>query len=309
MTEGTPESTRTRRMAVGALFVSGIVWGTTWIPLKHFAGAGLGGIDATLRSYGWVGVLSLPFIWRERAAWKPQRALLVLAALAGGAANVCFVSGMMLGNVVRVMLLFYLTPVWAVLGGRLFLGERISLPRALGVVTAVSGAGLVLGGPRLLDAPVSAADLLGLGSGLFYATQNVVFRAAHRVPVLTKALSIFVGCTLVSGVVSLLRTTGAPAITFLLAIELLVFAALWIGAAMWTTMYGVTHLEAGRAAVLLVFELVAAIVSAMVIRHEHLSPLEWVGACMIVAAALIDARSDPGKQPAGGDQPADGQHF
>src|SRR4051812_11506156 len=116
----------TQHRAVGSLVLSGVFWGTTWIPLKFFATAGLGGLDTTLLSYGAVGVFSLPLIWREPAAWRKQSALFVTAALAGGMTNVCFVAALMMGDVVRVMLLFYLSPVWAVLGARLFLGEAIS---------------------------------------------------------------------------------------------------------------------------------------------------------------------------------------
>jgi drug/metabolite transporter (DMT)-like permease len=52
----------------------------------------------------------------------------------------------------------------------------------------------------------------------------------------------------------------------------------------------VSHLEAGRAAILLVFELVAAVISAMWIAGERLDGFEWVGAMMIVAAALLETR-------------------
>jgi drug/metabolite transporter (DMT)-like permease len=62
-------------------------------------------------------------------------------------------------------------------------------------------------------------------------------------------------------------------------------------AAMFLTVYGVTHLEAGRSAILLVFELVAAVVSAMWIGGERLDGLEWIGAALITGAALIEARS------------------
>jgi drug/metabolite transporter (DMT)-like permease len=81
---------------------------------------------------------------------------------------------------------------------------------------------------------------------------------------------------------------------------LLAFAGVWIGAAMWTTMYGVTHLEAGRAAVLLVFELVVTVVSAMLADSARLSLLESFGAVLIVGAALLDARVGGGATTAAG---------
>jgi drug/metabolite transporter (DMT)-like permease len=278
------------RLAVLALVLSGIAWGTTWIPLKHFAGLGLRGVEVTFLSYGAVGVATLPLIWRERASWRSQQRLLLVGALAGGAANVCFVSGIMFGEVVRVMLLFYLTPVWAVLGARLLLGERLSYTRASAVGTAVLGAVMILGGPKVLTQPVAPADALGLGAGIFYAAQTVVFRAADRVPVLSKALSVFLACGVLSGWLWALWVRGPLPVAFPVWLELVAFAGAWIGVAMWTTMYGVTHLEAGRAAVLLVFELVVAVVSAVVLGHERLSAVEWSGAALILGASLLEAR-------------------
>jgi drug/metabolite transporter (DMT)-like permease len=46
-------------------------------------------------------------------------------------------------------------------------------------------------------------------------------------------------------------------------------------------------MEAGRAAILLVFELV----SAMWIAGERLDGIEWIGAALIVAAALLETCS------------------
>ncbi len=62
----------------------------------------------------------------KRAAWRQQAGLLALVCLLGGTANVCFVNALVYGEVVRTMLLFYLAPMWSVLGGRVFLGERIT---------------------------------------------------------------------------------------------------------------------------------------------------------------------------------------
>src|SRR6476661_7153294 len=117
---------RSERLAVAALFVSGLLWGLTWIPLKYFAAQGLSGLGMTLLGYGVVGMAALPLIWMERGSWRPQAIQLFGAALTGGAANACFIAALMFGDVVRVMLMFYLAPVWGVLGARLFLGEPIT---------------------------------------------------------------------------------------------------------------------------------------------------------------------------------------
>ncbi|HET7792579.1 MAG TPA: EamA family transporter, partial [Rhizobacter sp.] len=111
---------------VAVLLFSATLWGLSWWPLKGFAAVGLGGPVLVLLTYGVVGALGLPWLLRERGAWHGEGRHLLLLALVGGWANAAFVSALVLGDVVRVMLLFYLSPVWSVLGGRIFLGERLS---------------------------------------------------------------------------------------------------------------------------------------------------------------------------------------
>ncbi len=283
------------RLAVGALLVAGLLWGLTWIPLKYFGRQGLSGVALTMMSYGLVGLLVSPWIIYRRRTWWPQRRLVLMIALAGGLANVCFLSAIVRGEVVRVMLLFYLAPVWGVLGGRIFFGEPLTRLRIVGVATAVVGAMLLLGGPAALTAPPGVVDLLALGSGMFYASQNLFTRAADRTPLDAKSLVVFVGCGVLSSLMVLGTGESVPDLAPGLIGWLLAFAGIWMLTAMVITAWGVSHLEAGRAAILLVFELVAAVMSAMWIAGERLDGLEWVGAAMIVAAALLETRTSDNK--------------
>lgn len=284
---------RTQRLAVLSLLASGLIWGLMWLPIKAFGEHGVSGLAFTLSTYGLIGLVALPMIWTQRAAWRPQASLLMLAGLCGGIANNCFITALMFGEVVRVMLLFYLAPVWGVLGGAIFLGERITPPRVGAMLLAVAGAVLVLGGIEALRAPFAVSDLLGLASGLFYALTNVAMRAGTRIPLASKSLVVFTGCGAVALLAYPFFGPPVPVVSIPMAVALVAFAALWLTAAMWTTMYGVTHLEAGRSSVLLVFELVAAVVSAMLIGGERLQGLEWIGAACIIGAALLEARVAP----------------
>lgn len=280
-------------LAVGALIVAGFLWGTAWMPLKYFGGQGLNGVALTMLSYGLVGIFALPWLLHRRASWWEQRHLVLLIALVGGGANICFLTALVSGEVVRVMLLFYLAPVWGVLGGRMFLAEPFTRMRVVAVVCAVAGAALILGGPAALDAPVSMIDLLALASGMLYASQNIATRAADRTPLDAKALVVFIGCGLLSAAIVFGSGQSLPPLPAPLIGQLFGFAGVWMLAAMLITAYGVTHLEAGRSAVLLVFELLVATISAMWIGGERLSGIEWVGAVLIAGAALLEARSGP----------------
>jgi drug/metabolite transporter (DMT)-like permease len=151
-------------LPLAVLLFSSSLWGLSWWPLKEFVVLGLGGPMLSMLVYGPVGLALGAFIWRERAAWRPQAGLLIALAIVGGWANTSFVNALMLGDVVRVMFLFYLSPVWSVLGGWLFLGENVSARRKLAVGIAVIGLWLVLGGTQAFATKLNLADLLAITS-------------------------------------------------------------------------------------------------------------------------------------------------
>jgi drug/metabolite transporter (DMT)-like permease len=184
--------------------------------------------------------------------------------------------------------------MWSVLGGRLFLGERITAARVVTVGLSLAGAGLVLGADADLSAPLRPVDLMAVASGFFYAMQNVASRKADAVPAAPKAIAVFFASGVLAGATLLVLGQAVPVVSPMLAAQLAGFAV-WMAIAMWTTMYGVTHLEAGRSGVLLVAELLVAAVSAMLIAGERLEGLEWLGAALILFAAVAEARGSTPK--------------
>ena len=146
-----------RWLAVGGLVFNAFTWGVSWWPFRALQGQGLHPLWLTALAF-WAAVAvllasrpgALATLWRTRSLW-----VLVAAA---GTTNACFNWAVTIGDVVRVVLLFYLMPLWAVLLARGLLGERISARGGLRVGLALLGAVVVLwpaeGGWRaLLAAP------------------------------------------------------------------------------------------------------------------------------------------------------------
>lgn len=285
----TPPPQRAPRLALLLLFFSASLWGLTWWPVKAFAAAGLSGPYLTLLSYGPVGLAGVYFLWRERAAWRSQAALLLLLALVGGWANTAFINALLLGDVVRVMLLFYLSPVWSVLGGRLFLGEPLSGRRMLAVGLALAGLWLVIGGADAFTAALSTADLLALSAGLAFAGNNLISRATQSVPMRSKTVVVFMGCGLLSALTVGWQGLPLPAISAGLGLALLAYGFGWMVLATATWQYGVTHLETGRAGVILITELLVAVLTVTWFGDEQMLPRMWLGGMLIAAASLLEA--------------------
>lgn len=274
---------------VAVLLFSASLWGLTWWPIKYFAGLGLSGPALVMLSYGLVGLGTGWLLWRQRARWRKQAGLVLALALVGGWANTSFISAMLLGDVVRVMFLFYLSPVWAVLGGWLFLKERVPLRRGMAVAMALPGMWLVVGagGDELLGA-LSLSDWLALSAGLAFAGNNLLARAAQEVPTQTKTVAVFLGCGVLATLVVLWQGLPLPSLPAVGWLAVLGYGFGWMLLATATWQYGVTHLESGRAGVVLLAELVVAVLTAAWFGGADLSLREWAGGALIAGAALLE---------------------
>jgi drug/metabolite transporter (DMT)-like permease len=288
--------------AVWALLFSASLWGLTWWPLKHFAAYGLSGPTLAMWAYGLAGLAGLPWLLKERQQWREQTGLLVLIALVGGWANTAFVSALVLGDVVRVMLLFYLAPAWSVLGGWLLLGERVSARRGLAVALCLSGAFLVVGGMSAFASPLSTADLLAITAGLCFSGNNILARKAQLVPTASKTVGVLLGCGAIAVLMMLLVAWGQGTAVawvdvrrFDLDVILLftAFSLLWMGLVTFTWQWSVTRLEAGRAGVIAIAELVVAVLSATLSGVETMTLMECLGAALIASAAVLEATDNP----------------
>ncbi len=280
-------------LALMSLFGSGLVWGFAWWPLKYFAAHGIDGHSIALTAYALVALVSLPLIWRERSAWRSEVHYLLVIGLCFGAANFLLTWALMAGSVVRAMLLFFLLPAWGVIGGKLLLKERLGWRRLLTVLLCLAGVYIIVGGAAVFSAPLSLADLGAFAAGILYTLAGIANRAARQIPIASRTLMSFVGGTAVAVIGLYVHSVTIPALSPFVWIMLALFAFLWLMGGTALTTYGVTHVDASRASVLQVTELVVAVVSSVLIGGEVLSDSELAGGVMILAASLIEAFSKP----------------
>lgn len=280
---------------VAGLLVNAMIWGLSWWPLRQLQAAGLHPLWSTVIIFAMaVGVIGLarPAAWRELAT-RPALWVILLAA---GTTNACFNWGVTAGDVVRVILLFYLMPLWAVLLARWLLHEPVTGSALLRVAMALGGALIVLwpadGAP--LGAP-KLSDALGILGGFSFAVNNVMLRReAHRPEgagssEAGRALAMFGGGCLVSLVLTQLVAVPAPpplAPGWLLG-------ALAIGACFLVSnlalQYGASRLAANVTAVIMLTEVLWATGSALLLGAGQISAGLALGGALIVGAAALAA--------------------
>ena len=167
-------------LAVAALTLNAFVWGVSWWPFRQMQAQGLHPLWCTAAVYG-LSLLVIAARWPTALGRLLRTPSLWALVLASGTTNAAFNWAVSIGDVVRVVLLFYLMPLWAVLLARLLLHERLTRLGMLRIVLALAGAAIVLKPEgRGWPLPASLPDWLGVVGGFSFALNNVLLRRASR---------------------------------------------------------------------------------------------------------------------------------
>ncbi len=283
---------RERRAAILSLLAGALIWGLIWYPYRILRDAGIDGVVASTATYAIAFVLGLAFFKRSLGAFVPSWTLFWLA-LASGGCNLGYVLATLSGEVVRVLLLFYLAPLWTVLLSRVLLGERLNRVGAFVISLSLAGAATILWHPRVgLPVPKDAADWLGLGAGFSFALFNVLSRQAKGISIETKSMVAFAGVVLLGSLLILAgigtpQMPAAPSVWLLLGLigGVLVVVNLVV-------QYGLARVASNRAIVIMLSEVGFAALSSWLLADEALGLREWMGGAMIVAASVFSAKME-----------------
>jgi drug/metabolite transporter (DMT)-like permease len=282
----------TSSLAVGALVINAMVWGISWWPFRDMQSHGLHPLWSTTLIYvlATIGVLA----WRPNA-WRVllRHPGLLLLMVAAGLTNVGFNWAVTIGDVVRVVLLFYLMPAWSVLIAWAMLGEKPTLLSLLRLVLALVGVLIVLKSPASpWPVPNSIADWLALAGGLCFALTNVLLRKHGNTPSESRMLAMFGGGALMAAAAALLGMGAGmvPAPVFALAgVPVAIALCLAFMASNLALQYGAARLAASTTALVMLTEILFASLSAAWLGAAEFSPRTLVGGCLIVLAALLAA--------------------
>lgn len=283
------------RAALLALLFNATIWGLSWWPLRYLAERGLHGLWATAIVF-LIGSLGIALIWRSAVGELVRDRRLWVLALAAGLTNACFNWGMTAGEVLRVILLFYLMPVWTMLLARWRLAEPITMGGACRALLAIAGAATVLWQPGAgVPWPASLGDWLGVAGGAAFAWLNVQLRGLGEAPATARALAMSVGSALVPASVGLmLGAAGAidappwgnldwlPGAAVLAVVLLVANGAL---------QYGAPRLPTRVTAIVMLTEVPVAALSSALIAGEVLHPQVIAGGLLIVLSSLAAALS------------------
>lgn len=283
-----------RLLPVFALLLNALVWGVSWWPFRQLEAHGLHPLWATALIY----LAALLVLWVLRPqAWRGLLAhpLLWLLMAASGLTNVGFNWAVTVGDVVRVVLLFYLMPAWSVLLAWPLLGEKPTTGALVRLALAWSGVVVVLKTPEAAwPVPESLADWLALMGGLTFALTNILLKKLNQTPPESRMVAMFGGGALMATLVALMGTVQGVVTSPLAPAPGWIGTAVLLGAAFLAgnlaLQYGAARLAAHTTALVMLSEVVFASVSAVTLGAGTLDARTLAGGGLIVLAAVLAAR-------------------
>jgi drug/metabolite transporter (DMT)-like permease len=268
------------------------LWGLYWIPIRAIEEGGVLAYWAGPTIFGASTLVFIPLlVLRLRNYVKHWRHIL-LPGLLAGFAFALYIASLNLTDVVRAIMLFYLTPLWSTLLGMLFLKERLTPNRVVALLLAFAGLYVVLVVENGLPWPRNTGDWFALLSGLCWSVASVkLFQDGARL-VLEKAIT-FVVCALFMSLLLILwqqgDLSGMPGRGPLLA------GAFWIALIAllmlpitWMTIWPTTLLSPGRVGMLLLVEVLVGVSSAALLLDEPFGLRELSGATLIISAGVVE---------------------
>ena len=290
-----PQAARSRFWAIPSLLFGAAMWGLIWYPYRLLQEAGAGGVATSFLTYLIPLALTLAFAWRHLFTARAHLGWLALLALSAGWTNMAYVLAVIEGEVMRVVLLFYLAPVWTVFFAHWLLGEKLTVRGWAIMLFSFAGALVMLwpqGGG--LPLPANRAEWIALSAGVSFALANVVTRKVDGADEWAKSLAVWIGVCVVAGLAMVFVAEPfafmAQASTH--TVLILLGVGVCIGAMTLTVQYGLSHTLANQAIIIFLFELIVAALSSWWWVNETLNLREWIGAAMIVTASLFSGHME-----------------
>lgn len=278
--------------ASAALLLGGAMWGVYWVPIRWIGEVGLSGPWAGISLFSVAILCLLPFLWNQSQSFRHQWKSVIWSGLFTGTAFGLYTIALFHTDVVRAILLFYLTPVWSTILGLIFLSERLSVHRVIGLILGLSGLAIVLGIGTQIPLPQNFGDWIALASGVAWALGTLGLYQSNDTTITNQIFGFLCGGLFVTALAAVLMQEQLPVLQsssqFLRMSMLVPLAALFILPMVWLTVWPATLLSPARVGLLLMSEVVVGLISAALFADEPFGWREAVGAICIVGAAVAE---------------------
>ena len=275
-----------------ALAISAGAWGIYWLPQRYLESGGLTGGWGTI-SQMLIGVLLLlPIaIWRVTKN-KDSGFELPLTGLLVGGGFICYALSFLLTDVIRALILFYMTPIWTTIFEIIFLKKKPGWERAVTLTLALVGLWIVFSKNTIFPLPENAGDWIALIGGAMFAGGMIrleVVKTDGVFPIIFSfffygaLFNIFAGFLLSEHLGSMPSIDAFVSMSiFLIVLSVFYFIPTGI-----VILWSPSKLGAGLCSILFLTEIVVGVISSSILTNEPFGWREIVGSSMIVIGGIL----------------------
>ena len=285
-----------------AIVLGSAIWGLYWFPLRAIEATGISGPWAVVFFNACPLLLLCPVLVFNLRKLAGILGPTLFAAIMIGMAFTLYGNSLVQTTVVRGTLLFYLTPVWSTVLGVLWLSEKLTRARIIAIGMGFIGLLLLLSNNDSSSHPLNIGDLYGFLSGIFWAIAGATLNRWSKIPILPLAAFMFISSMIISTVFAgVIHADSLPEIEALkVALPSTAFWSIVVMTPGFIIVLRISQLLfPGRVGLLMMSEVIVAIASAsLLLPQETMKLVQWVGACTIIAAGLIEVMfgyNKPGK--------------
>ena len=275
--------------------ISCLFWGTYWIPLRLIDKSNNGSVWPICISFLLLSIILIkPLLRSFNIVFIHKNYYFFIGCLFAAIGISLYSESLLRGEIAKVVVLFYLCPIWGTIFARIILHQSFTIKRICSIILGLIGLEIIIGVEEGIFFPSAIVEWIALLAGLTWAMSTTFFHLAdttHGVEKtsLTSFLIPFLFlliCFIPGG-----RNIGLA--NNLLSIHpiyiwMILFAVIWLLPSILLTYFSVEVLDPGRINILLAFEVVVGFLSAALLTEEVISYREYLGAAFVIAACFVD---------------------
>ena len=274
-------------------------WGTYWIPLRYIDSNIDGSVWPIFASFFLVSIfLAKPFFKIIKNNFMIKNYFFLFACIFSALAIALYSESLIRGEIAKVVVLFYLCPIWGTILAILFLKKKIKINRIIAILLGLIGLEIIVGFDKGFFFPSLIVEWIALIAGITWAIGLTFFNLAKPTTGFEKTTFT---CFFVSLIYLLIcfipegRTfslSGNLLNSKLIYFWIILFSIVWLLPSIVLTYFSVDILDPGRINILLAFEVLIGIFTAALLTNESVGIREILGAIFVISACFADVLFD-----------------
>ena len=275
--------------------ISCLFWGTFWIPLRLIDKSNNGSVWPIFIGFLLLSLILIKPLLRSFKAVFIQKNYYFFVGCFFAALGISLYSESLLrGEIAKVVVLFYLCPIWGTIFAKIILNQALTLKRIFSILIGIIGLEIIIGVEEGIFLPSTVVEWIAVLAGLTWAMSTTIFHLADTTKDIDKTSLtsflipfLFLLLCLIPGGRNIELADNLFSI-HPIYIWIILFIVVWLLPSILLIYSSVEILDPGRINILLAFEVVVGFISAGILTNEVITHRECIGAILVISACFVD---------------------